>query len=192
MAGNYRIKKKNPDDFQNFGQKFIMARPDLTAVPPFYHNYINQVKQDELKTALQTGSDEFIRFIEDIPLSKLDYRYAPGKWTIKDLLQHIIDAERIFTYRALRFARKDDTPLSGFDENRYTDHAKADQRDWQELIAEFKVVRKASEFLFGSFDEEQLNASGLSSNKSISVLALGYIVVGHSLHHKNIITERYL
>ncbi|MCW3119506.1 MAG: DinB family protein [Chitinophagaceae bacterium] len=169
-----------------------MSRPDLSAVPAFYHNYINQVPQDDLMAAFKEENDAFIKFLEAIPTSKQDYRYATGKWTIKELLQHIIDAERIFDYRALRFARKDATPLSGFDENKYAAVSNAARRDWNELVEEFKVVRKASAFLFGSFDEEQLSATGISSNHSISVLALGYIVIGHTIHHEKIIKERYL
>src|SRR6185295_19326248 len=126
--------------------------------------------------AFRSESAAFIQFIESIPVSKQDYRYAPVKWTIKEVLQHLIDAERIFDYRALRFARKDATPLSGFDENKYADNARAASRNWNELVEEFKVVRKGSEFLFGSFDDEQLSAVGTSSNKSIPVLAIGYIV----------------
>jgi DinB superfamily len=186
------IKRKNQADFQNFGKNNTMARPDLSAVPAFYHNYINQVPEDDLMVAFKNESGVFIKFIESIPASKYDYRYAPGKWTLKELLQHIIDAERIFDYRALRFARKDATPLSGFDENLYADNAKAAGRNWNELAEEFKVVRKASEFLFGSFDDDQLNAKGVSSNNAITVLAIGYIVIGHPLHHMNIIQERYL
>jgi len=104
----------------------------------------------------------------------------------------MIDAERIFCYRALRFARKDTTPLSGFDENNYAANAKTENRKWDELVDELKTVRKASEYMFCSFDEEQLNSTGISSNNSISVLAIGYIVVGHTLHHTNILKERYL
>ena len=169
-----------------------MARPDLTLTPPFYHNYINLVPGDELMEAFKKEGPAFNRFLESIPSGKIDYRYAEGKWTIRELLQHIIDAERIFAYRALRFARKDETPLPGFDENLYGETSKADKRDWNELLEEFKTVRKSSEYLFGSFDDDQLNATGISSNKSISVLAFGYVIIGHTIHHKKIIEERYL
>ena len=169
-----------------------MARPDLSLVPPFYHNYINQVPGDDLVTAFKKESPAFIHFLETIPPGKYDHRYAEGKWTIRELLQHVIDAERIFGYRALRFARKDATPLPGFDENLYAETAKAGKRNWNELVEEFKVVRAGSEYLFGSFDEDQLNSTGISNNNSISVIALGYIVIGHALHHKKIIEERYL
>ena len=169
-----------------------MARPDLSKVASFYHNYINLVTHDDIVTAFKTETPKLIKFIDGISASKQDYRYADGKWSIKELLQHMIDAERIFCSRALRFARKDTTPLSGFDENNYAANAKTENRKWDELVDEFKTVRKASEYMFCSFDEEQLNSTGISSNNSISVLAIGYIVVGHALHHTNILKERYL
>lgn len=167
-------------------------RPDLTRVPEFYHNYINQVPEDDLAMAFRNQTAAVIDFFENIPSNKIDHAYAEGKWTIKEVLQHIIDAERIFSYRALRFARKDPTPLPGFDENLFAANAKAAGRDWKDLLEEFKVVRKATEFLYRSFDEEQLNATGTSNNSSIYVLAFGYISVGHAIHHTNIIKQRYL
>ncbi len=167
-------------------------RPDLTRVPAFYYNYINEVAEDDLLEAFKVESPAFIQFMESIPPEKYDYRYAAGKWTVKEVLQHIIDAERIFGYRALRFARKDPTFLPGFDENSYADNAKADKRDWKNLLEEFKAVRKSSEFLFGSFDDEQLDAVGTANNNSNYVLGIGFIVVGHSVHHRNVLRERYL
>ena len=167
-------------------------RPDLSRVPSFYHNYISQVPQYDLLEAFNAGTPAFAQFIENIPLIKREYRYAPGKWTVKEVLQHIIDAERIFSYRALRFARKDATLLPGFDENDFVNNAKTEKRDWDNLLAEFKAVRMASEYLFASFDDDQLNAEGSANNSSIYVLGIGFIVVGHSLHHMNVIKERYL
>lgn len=167
-------------------------RPDLSRVPSFYHNYISQVPEDDLMEAFRKETSAFIEFIKDIPTSKLDYRYADGKWTVKEVLQHIIDAERVFAYRALRFARKDPTFLPGFDENTFADNARADKRDWNNLVEEFKAVRSASEYLFASFDNDQLQATGTANNNSIYVLGIGFIVVGHSLHHMRILKERYL
>ncbi|MFI5132810.1 MAG: DinB family protein [Chitinophagales bacterium] len=169
-----------------------MPRPDLSRVPEFYHNYIRQVPESDLMEAFKTESPAFIQFMENIPLSKYDYRYAEGKWTLKEVLQHIIDAERIFTYRALRFARKDSTPLPGFDENHFAETSKAALRKWDDLLEEFKAVRKSSEYLFRSFDEEQLESTGISNKHSIYVLGIGFIIVGHSNHHRNVIRERYL
>jgi hypothetical protein len=169
-----------------------MPRPDLSRVPVYFHNYINQVPEDDLAESFRKQSEVFIKFLESIPQDKHDYRYAEGKWTLKELLQHIIDAERIFTYRALRFARKDATPLASFDENNYALHSKAGSRSWNDLVEEFKSLRKSTQFLFNSFDSEQLNASGVSNNNSIYVLGIGFITIGHTLHHKKIIEERYL
>src|SRR6185503_10820950 len=147
-------------------------RPDLSRVPSFYHNYISQVPENDLVEAFPKQTPAFIQFIESIPPEKYDYRYADGKWTLKELLQHIIDAERIFSYRALRFARKDPTPLSGFDENLFAANAKADERSWDKLVEELKVVRRSSELLFHSLDKEQLEAAGTSSNSPNYVLAI--------------------
>ena len=169
-----------------------MPRPDLSRVPEFYYNYINQVPDNDLVAAFKNQSPVVINFFENIPSDKIDYAYAEGKWTIREMLQHIIDAERVFSYRALRFARKDPTPLPGFDENLFAENAKADKRQWNDLLEEFKTVRRATEWLFGSFDAEQLDATGTSNNSSIYVLAFGYICVGHALHHVNIIKQRYL
>jgi hypothetical protein len=169
-----------------------MPRPDLTRVPEFYHNYINQVPDNDLMSAFKNQSAVVIDFFQNMPPGKIDYAYAEGKWTIKEVLQHLIDAERVFCYRALRFARKDSTPLAGFDENLFAANARVDKRQWNDLLEEFKVVRKATEWLYGSFDDEQLNASGTSNNNSIYVLAFGYISVGHAIHHMNVIKQRYL
>src|SRR5258706_12239368 len=113
-------------------------RPDLSRVPAFYHYYISHVPQDDLLEAFNVQTPAFIQFIENIPPDKYDFRYAEGKWTVKEVLQHIIDAERIFAYRALRFARKDPTFLPGFDENTFADNAKADKSNWNNLAEEFK------------------------------------------------------
>jgi len=167
-------------------------RPDLTRVPEFYHNYIKQVPENDLMTAFKNQTPVTIHFFQDMPEHKINYAYAEGKWSIKEVLQHIIDAERIFSYRALRFARKDPTPLPGFDENLYTENAKAGRRNWNDLLEEFKTVRRATEWLYGSFDAEQLNETGTSNNSSVYVLGFGYISVGHAIHHINVIKQRYL
>ena len=169
-----------------------MPRPDLNRVPEFYHNYINQVKGDHLMESLKKQTRSLIRFLEKIPKKKRNYRYAEDKWSIKEVLQHIIDAERIFAYRALRFARKDNTPLPGFEENSYVSNAKVENRKWKDIVNEFLVVRWSTEALFGSFDAEQLESDGIASGKSIYVLGIGFIITGHANHHINVIKERYL
>ena len=167
-------------------------RPDLSRVPDFFHNYINQVKENEVMDAIRNNTSVMTDFLKRIPANKHDHRYAEGKWSLKELLQHIIDAERIFSYRALRFARKDTTPLPGFDENLYVQNAKTDKRTWDELVKEFIVVRQATDYLFGAFDEEQLEAEGVSYQNKSYVRAIGFIIAGHCNHHKRVIEERYL
>ena len=169
-----------------------MPRPDQTRVPEHFHNYINEAEGDDLMKVLKKQTRSFEEFLNEIPKSKRNYRYAEGKWTIKELLQHIIDAERIFAYRALCFARKDATPLPSFEENNYAANAKAEQRKWKDLVKEFEAVRRSTEILFDSFDDEQLESAGMASGKSNYVLAIGFIIAGHANHHIKVMKERYL
>jgi uncharacterized damage-inducible protein DinB len=169
-----------------------MARPDLARVPQSFHGYINQVKQDDLMTAFSKQSKKALRFFKNIPEDKHDYAYADGKWTLKELLQHIIDGERVFCYRALTISRNDKTNLPGFDENAWTPASNASERKWKDLLEEFKSTRRSSEYLFGSFSDEQLERNGITNNNPNYVLGLGFIVVGHVAHHMKMIKERYL
>jgi len=169
-----------------------MPRPDLSRVPEFYHGYISKVKEADLGSALKSSTKELFDLLRSIPAEKHDHRYAEGKWTVKEVVQHMLDGERVFTYRALRFARKDDTPLPGFDENLFAQTAKADKRSWNDLVDEFAALRKATESMFASFDNEQLEQSGIASENSTYVLGIGYIVAGHVNHHCQVIKERYL
>ena len=169
-----------------------MSRPDISTVPEFYHSYIQQVKEENLSIAFQNNTNEILNFLSTISVEKYNFSYAENKWTLKEVIQHIIDSERVFSYRALRFARKDATPLPGFDETVFAKNAKVDKRDWNDLVEELLTVRKATEFLFNSFGEEQLSEIGLANNNNISVLAIGFICVGHCKHHFQIIKERYL
>ena len=169
-----------------------MPRPDLSRVPEFYHGYISKVKENDLMSALQNSTSELFSLLKAIPKEKHDYRYAEGKWTIKEVVQHMLDGERVFTYRALRFARKDDTALPGFDENLFAQTAKADKRNWNDMVEEFTALRKSTEAMFASFDNEQLEQTGIASENSIYVLGIGFIVAGHVNHHCQVIKERYL
>ncbi|MBK8089491.1 MAG: DinB family protein [Chitinophagaceae bacterium] len=168
-----------------------MSRLTTDDYASFYHNYVMQVQEDDLQTAFQNNSPVVDAFLNSIPAAKADYAYAEGKWTVKQLLQHMIDAERIFAHRALWFARKSPAPLSGFDENAYADIADVSKRSLQSLIDEMKAVRKSTEFLFSSFSENELNTVGTANNNPITVKALGYVTLGHFLHHKNILEDRY-
>ena len=169
-----------------------MARPAPQDASEFYHGYINHAKGNSFAEVVANHSEQLKEFYDNLPEEKASYAYASGKWTIKEVLQHVIDAERIFSYRALRFARKDSTPLPSFDENSYAQNSNAANRTLQSLKDEFNAVRNSTDLMLASFNEEQLNASGLASDKSITVNALAFIIYGHLLHHKTIIEERYL
>jgi len=169
----------------------MVTKKDAVAAE-FYHKYINSVKEEDVSKALKKSSKDFKDLLKKIPQKKIDYAYAEGKWTIKELLQHMIDAERVFMYRALRIARKDATPLASFDENGWAANSKARTRKWNDLMKEFKALGKSTEIFFECFDDEQLLSTGIVSNNSVNVIALGFIVAGHTTHHANIIRERYL
>ena len=158
----------------------------------FNATYINAFENVELLEELEISLHDFIRFVREIPMDKFDYRYAEGKWTIKDIIQHIIDAERIFAYRALRISRNDPTPLPGFEENDYVENTDANSRSIQELLTELSAVRHSNLLLFKSFSNEQLTRMGTASNHPISVRALGFLIIGHQKHHQKVFQERYL
>ncbi|WP_395049726.1 DinB family protein [Flavobacterium sp.] len=158
----------------------------------FNATYINATEDVSLIEGLENGLSQMVSFISAIPLEKLEYRYAENKWTIKDILLHLIDAERIFGYRALRIGRGDKTALAGFEENDYVPSAGANNRTSESLLEEFKFVRNATLCLFKNFSTEQLLYLGTASNQTISVRAIGFVISGHQNHHLRIIQERYL
>ncbi|TGD59611.1 DinB family protein [Flavobacterium humi] len=163
-----------------------------TDYAPYYSLYIDQVEEEDCIEALEENMTDFVQFIEDIPSEKHEYRYQPEKWSIKEIVQHIIDAERIFAYRALRFARFDKTPVPGFEENDYVPVSESDKREMSDLLQEFLLVRKSTIKLFESFSEGMLSNKGTASGHEIKVLALGFIISGHAIHHQKVIRERYL
>lgn len=159
----------------------------------YYGNYIAQVSEEyTLVEELEISLHRFIKFVQDIPMDKFDYRYANGKWTIKDIIQHLIDAERIFAYRALCFARNDKTELPGFEENDYVEEAYGNKRSIMELLTELSAVRHATLLLFKSFHEEQLLRIGIACENPMSVRAIGFVIIGHQNHHQKVFEERYL
>lgn len=169
-----------------------MPRPDLSRTPQFFHTYINQAPGNDVNKLISEQSAFLFRFLSRIPVSKRKYRYARGKWTIQEMLQHMIDTERVFAYRALCFARQEKASLPSFDENSYADHSGAGRRDWNDLINEFKAVRRSTEILFRSFNKKQLQTTGIANQHPVSVLAMGFIIAGHVNHHCRVLKERYL
>lgn len=159
----------------------------------FYGGYINQVSDEyTLVEELEISVHRLVKFVREIPMDKFDFRYAEGKWTIKDILQHLIDAERVFAYRALRFARNDKTELPGFEEDDYVLEANANKRSIQDLLTELLIVRQSTLALFKTFSNEQLLRIGIASNNPMSVRALGFVIIGHQNHHQKVFEERYL
>lgn len=164
-----------------------------TEYAPYQEQYIQSVSNEyTLIEELEIALHRFIKFVQDIPMDKFDYRYAEGKWTIKEIIQHLIDAERVFAYRALRFARFDTTPLSGFDENSYIANNSANSRTIMDLLTEFSAVRYATLSLFKSFNTQQLLQEGTASGYNMSVRALGFAIIGHQNHHQTVFEQRYL
>lgn len=169
-----------------------MTRDQLTHVPPFYQGYIQALPELSLMAALHRSLENLNTKLEEQLTVIGDEIYAPGKWTIPVILQHLIDTERVMSYRALRFARRDKTPLAGFEENDYAAQTIAQQQPVANLIEELKVVRVGSILLFSSFDDETLQQTGMANNNELSVVALGFVIAGHQQHHLNVIEERYL
>ena len=158
----------------------------------YYSNYIDLVKHSNLLEGLKEGFNKTLLFYESIPEGKLDFGYAVGKWTIKEIIQHLLDTERVFAYRALCFARKESIALPGFNQDDYLANSNANSRRKSDLINEYKAIRNATIVLFESFTDEMLKQIGVASGSSMSARAAGYIIIGHETHHCNIIRERYL
>lgn len=155
----------------------------------FYATYINQLPNDDLLLLLKKSQEDTLNFFRNIPEEKLLFRYAESKWTIKEVLLHLIDTERILTYRALRFARNDATELPGFDQDAFVANSNANEISWEDLLDEYSSVRRSSIFLFKNFSEETLQKNGNGNGNKMTVAAAGFVVVGHEIHHVNVIKE---
>jgi uncharacterized damage-inducible protein DinB len=169
-----------------------MARPQKGEHGEFYQKYIDKTIGDSVESLVGNHSASLNIFINNLPESKSDFAYSEGKWTIKDLLQHMIDTERIMSYRALTFARKDAQNLPGFDENDYAIAANAGNRSLQSLKDEFVAVRKATDLFLLSLNEEQLHQTGKANTHVVKVNSIAFMIFGHALHHQQILEERYL
>ncbi len=172
-----------------------MLSSELSAAEynPFYHTYIEALGGEVLLLdQLVDGRDVFLSFLNDIPDHKFRFAYANEKWTLAEVLMHVIDAERIFQYRALRFARNDSTPLPGFDQDIYVPESNASKKGKSEIKEEYRTLRDSTISLFQSFDDQALKRMGTASGSGMSVRALGFIICGHQAHHMQIIRQRYL
>lgn len=168
-----------------------MKKSDVHRQPSYFDTYINKVDDIEISEAFAQSIAE----LDAIDLDKLhqlgDQVYAPGKWTVRDIIQHLTDCERVFCYRALSVGRGDTPALPGFDENVFADNAGANTRPLEEVLAELRLVRQGSIALFNTFDEAALRRSGQMFKYELPVLAVAYVIVGHQRHHLGVIAERY-
>ena len=160
--------------------------------PPFYDSYIDLVKDSDILFTLDEQMNFTYAFLSTIDEKKADYAYAEGKWTIKDIVGHLIDSERVFAYRALRFARKDKTELPGFGQDDYARNAESSSRTLADLAEELLMLRKTNMYLFNSLSDDMMKQTGIASGGEISVEALLYIIAGHQKHHMKVINDRYL
>ena len=167
-------------------------RPNANEFNPYYQTYVGKVGEGNILSILEQQEAEMASFYESIPEDRWEYRYAEGKWTPKEVLLHIIDAERVFSYRALRVGRADTTPMPGFDQDPYVDTSAANDRTPASLIAEYRAVRQATLALFKNLPASAWDQLGTASDSPISPLALAYIIAGHEIHHSMITKERYL
>jgi len=168
-----------------------MNPPLADEYAPYYQSYIDAVS-DNVIADLESQIISFPEFLRGLPADKISFAYAEGKWTVMEVVGHIIDTERIMAYRALRIGRGDKTPLPGFEENDYVVNTRFEERTINDLAEEFVQLRKANMYLVRSFNDEDLKLRGICSNHLVSVKALLYILAGHLSHHRRIIEERYL
>ena len=166
--------------------------PENNEYPGYYEPFIGLSKARQIGEELQHSGEQIKDFILSLPEEKGNYRYADGKWTVKELLIHIIDTERVYGYRALRFARHDATQLPGFDENLFAAQSNAEKRTLASIASEFMSVRSSTLSLLENLDESTLKMHGIANGNALSVRAIFHIIAGHALHHVNILKERYL
>ena len=169
-----------------------MNRPETTEFDPYYNAYISLVEGNDVLPILDTQPAELRAMFSGVPEEKGIFAYAEGKWTIKELLSHLIDAERMFAYRTLRVSRGDKTPIEGFEQDGYIENSNANNRSFAELLEEFDLQRRSNMLLFNNLSDEASQRMGIANEKEVSVRALVYCMAGHVRHHIRILNERYL
>ncbi len=170
----------------------LIARPDATEYLPYYGRYIALAQEGDIVATLGVQIEATVALLRSLPESKGAFRYAPDKWSIKQLVGHMSDTERIFADRALRFSRNDATPLPGFEENDYVRNASFDDYSLADLAAGLQSVRRSTLFLFTHMTPEASMRRGKANNAEISVRAIAHVIAGHEIHHMNVVRERYL
>lgn len=169
-----------------------MLRPDQNEYTPYYYQYIKLVPQNNILEYLNQQLDETIKLFTGVSEEKAMFRYAPDKWSVKEVLGHIMDGERIFAYRALCISRGEKNSLPGFEQNDYVANANFDELKLTDIMDEFVALRKSNLKMFGNFSEEMWTRRGIANKNEVTVRAVAYVLAGHALHHLNVIRERYL
>jgi len=169
-----------------------IGRPDTTEHAPYYGKYVELVPEGDIVETLRTQFQESLEMFRGISEEKAATRYAPDKWSIKEVLGHVIDGERVFSYRALTFARGDATEIPGFEQDDYVRTGQFDRRTLADLVNEYESVRRGTLTLLGSFDSDAWARRGVANTWEVSVRALGFIIAGHERHHVKVLKERYL
>jgi len=169
----------------------VSLRPGATEYAPDYEKYVSGVPNGDIVAILEQQMNDTLAFIASIPESRGGYRYAEGKWSIKEVLGHIIDGERVFSYRALRFARNDSTELSGFEQDDYVKSGNFDKRTLGSLAKEFEHVRRATIDVFQNLESEAWSRKGLANGNEVTVRAVAFIIAGHERHHVGILRTLY-
>jgi DinB family protein len=168
-----------------------IARPEPAEYSSYHEGYISLVPGNDILSTLDSQRRQMLILLSGRDESEGDFRYAPGKWSVKEVLGHVCDTERIFTYRALRIARRDRTPLAGFEQDDYIRNGPFATRQLPDLIEDYIAVRRATLTLFRNLDERAWMRRGIANDNEISVRALAYITAGHELHHRRILEEKY-
>jgi DinB superfamily len=171
--------------------KFALMRPEPGEYNPFYETYVSKVQGGDVIAQLESQRLQTAQLFAASSERDGNFRYAPGKWTIKEVVGHLSDSERVFSYRAMRIARGDQTPLPGFEQDDYVKNGNFGEQSLADLVAEYGAVRAATLALLRSFDAEAGARRGTASDKPITVRALAFIIAGHELHHREILKERY-
>ncbi len=169
-----------------------MYKPEANEYDAYYGTYISLVPEDDIRNAYAAQPEELRTMVDGVSEEKGNFAYAEGKWTIKELLSHLIDGERIFAYRMLRISRGDETPIEGFEQDGYIENSNANNRSFADLLDEFELCRRANAHFLSNLDEAALKRMGTASGLPISVRALANISIGHVRHHANILRELYL
>jgi len=169
-----------------------MTRPQSTEAAPYYSKYIDLITNDEIVPVIERQMDETLQFLQGITEEQSRHAYEPGKWTIREVLNHVNDGERVFLFRAFWFARGFQDALPSFDQDEAVQSAQANNTSWADLVEEFRSVRLSTISFFKSLQDEDWSKIGVASDNPFTVRSLAYIIAGHVAHHRNVLTERYL